>query len=148
MSRILQIGPFPDVPATIPDGCIVVTPHAAAARTLNVKKRTLENLARAVVRTGGLMPASPLAAGRILKATVRDLVPNVSPSSFTARIRQILETILRTGIDIEALRENGSPQIEQVARITAEYRSRLRGLSLIDPVEVLWEAAEGPAAVE
>jgi len=141
MSRILRIDPFPEIHGDIPSGCITVTPHSAAARALGVRKQTLIGLARSVLKTRNVHIASQLAATKILKATVRELAPNVSSSSFVARVKQILETILRTGVDIEALRANGSPRIGQVAQIAAEYRLRLRKQNLVDPVEVLWEAS-------
>jgi hypothetical protein len=143
MPRFLHIGPYPAVPTDIPDGMIVVTPHRAAASAIGVGSTTLRQLARKTVRNGGLRIASAVYARHTLKQAIAEVLPGRDAAAFASRIRQILETVLRTGIDADELIARGSTRVRELGKITRAYRSALKANGLIDPAELLLAAAYG-----
>jgi ATP-dependent helicase/DNAse subunit B len=144
MPRIVKTSAVPIAPDVSKDEFTAITPYASSARFIGVRHRTLKNLAMKILKLRGVDVASPLIAKGILKTVIRDVVLNTDVDSYASYIKQILETVLRTGIDSEDLRIHGSPRTEEVAKIAAEYRLRLREQNLVDPVELLWEAAAEP----
>ncbi|MBK8464924.1 MAG: PD-(D/E)XK nuclease family protein [Chloracidobacterium sp.] len=140
MMRILKTGPFPAV-GKILDNVHVVTPHRAAALAFGLTSRSLHALASEILLNSGISIASQIDASVTLKQAISATVSGGDPKALAVRIKQILETVLRTGIDIDALEAHGSSQVKQLARIAREYQRRLRGQNLVDNAEVVWQAA-------
>ncbi|MBK6751617.1 MAG: hypothetical protein IPG67_16870 [Acidobacteria bacterium] len=57
------------------------------------------------------------------------------------RLKTIMQTVLRTGIDVDALIERGSPRVRELGLITKAYKAELLKDNLIDRAELLWAAA-------
>ena len=142
MSRILKTGPFPQVSDTRPDGIRVITPHRAAASVLGESYFSLPKLARDVLRTcRGLSVAPDVLARHTLKSVIAGVLPEADPGSIATRIREILKTVLRIGIDVDSLIEHGSPRVRELGIITKAYRAELLNNKYIDREELLWAAA-------
>ncbi len=138
MNRLLYLGPHPR-PQVLADH-EVLTPNPRAARSLNVPARTLEGMALRRVREQGFDLAPALIAHRILRRTARDILEASDPEGTARSIALSVQTLLRTGADLELLAKLGSPRTRQLAELTAAYVSRLRSKKLIDPSEVIWQA--------
>ncbi|CAN5468074.1 hypothetical protein BH10ACI2_BH10ACI2_03140 [soil metagenome] len=141
MARILNIGPFSTREA-IRDGVTVITPHRAAASSLNVPYFSLPRLARDVLRKcRGLSVAPDMFARHTLKRVISRSFPHADTTSIAARISEILRTVLRVGIDIDELIERGSPQVSELGIIVRAYKDELLKHKYIDREELLWAAA-------
>lgn len=124
------------------DGLEVITPHRGAARSLGVPPRSLQNLALVIIKAKGYEVAPALTARRALVSTVRDVLGVDDPASMANRMTLPLETVLRIGMDTNALEEFGSLRVQQLARVVKEYQFRLRRQGLMDQSEILWQAAQ------
>src|ERR1035437_4099278 len=141
MTRHLHTDPFPGVPGKVPTDVVVITPHRAAAAALGVPYRSLPGLAREVIRKKGLAVAPPVHARHTLKRVIGRTTAIKDTSSYVRRIREILETILRTGIDTNDLARYGSTRVRELPTITREYREELLKQGFIDRAELIWHAA-------
>lgn len=142
MSRILKTSPFPKASDSRMDGVRVITPHRAAASALGESYFSLPRLAREVLRTcRGLSVAPDVLARHTLKSVIARVLPEADPGSIATRLREILKTVLRIGIDINSLIEHGSPRVRELGVITKAYRAELLNNDYIDGAELLWAAA-------
>lgn len=141
MNRILKTGPFPPPSVNIPSGTLVITPHTAAADTLGARKITLYDLASEQLQKAGLAIASEFKSFGTLKEAITQVEPYADPRALAARVRTILRTLVRTGVDVDELEARGSEQVKQLARIAREYEVRLNHQALVDNSAVLWRAA-------
>jgi hypothetical protein len=120
----------------------VITPHRAAASALRESYFSLPPLAREVLRTcRGLWVAPDVLARHTLKSVIARVLPEADPGSIATRIRQILKTVLRIGIDVDSLIEHGSPRVRELGVITKAYQAELLTNNYIDGAELLWAAA-------
>lgn len=139
MTRILITDPYPTPQPA--QGALVITPHRAAATALNTPYYSLPRLARLELRKKGLDVVSPLRGRHMLRQAAAKITAGSDISSIVASLGHILETSLRTGIDIDSLIERASPRVSMLARIIREYRSALLAKGYIDQAELLWWAA-------
>lgn len=143
MARILNISRLPI--STVPPDALVVTPHRAAAAALKVPYLSLPRLARSELSKKGLAVVSPLQGRHILRQTASTIVPGGDISSIVSSLGHILETTLRTGIDLDTLIKGASGRVSVLARIIKAYKEKLLTMGLIDRLELLWWAANcGP----
>ncbi|MGH9819152.1 MAG: PD-(D/E)XK nuclease family protein, partial [Pyrinomonadaceae bacterium] len=142
MKRILATAKFVDVPKSIPNDLLVLTSNPAAAATLGVPHRKLSGVAQEIVNRAGVGTASPLRSLFVLRSVLAEIVPDRDPSAEAARIRPILDSILRDGIDIDAMRRSGSPSAEYLVKVVDAYCGELQKTGLIDKESVLWKAGE------
>jgi len=136
-------------------GTLVLTPNPRAARALGVPWRSLERLARDVLRPHGLQPAPALAQWRALRWAVREAL---APSDVDGAARAMVDTlkeVLRAGLaadgdpDLAPLAGASARASARLGRVTAvarAYRARLRRRGLADPAEMLWCAARAEEA--
>lgn len=141
MTRILKTSTIPDASEFTLEDFKVLTPHRAAAKALGVNAKSLETLARRVVREHGYTIAPSMYAYGTLRRAVREVVGTADAGAVASRISQILKTVLRTGIDVGLLKEHGSAQVKELAAVAEEYRRRLREQNMIDRDETLLFAA-------
>ncbi|HSI87469.1 MAG TPA: PD-(D/E)XK nuclease family protein [Pyrinomonadaceae bacterium] len=145
MPRIIETAPFAPAPDVSSFEITVVTPHYSAAGALGVPPLTLRRLGEDVVRNAGLNIASAYEAKYLLKNVVARKVPGTPAGKYARRVAETVNTILRTGIDMAKLREHCEPRLLPVVQVAESYRARLRDRGLIDPQEVMLEAARiGP----
>ena len=142
MTRTLITSPFPSpIDAQVGD-VVVITPHRAAATALGASYYSLPRLAQRVLRESrGLTVAPNVFARHTLKRVIAGAIKNADPGSMAARLKTILQTVLRTGIDVDALIERGSPRVRELGIITKEYKAELLTNNLIDRAELLLAAA-------
>lgn len=146
MTRVLLLKPasLDDARALAP-GRLVVTPNARAARALGVAHVSLETLARAALENTGLAVATPLQADRALKSAIADQ-KFTDPTGAARTYGRTLRELFRAGIDLDALASAGTSRAALFANLARSYRQALRSQQLLDPAEVLAEAARQGAA--
>jgi ATP-dependent helicase/DNAse subunit B len=117
---------------------IAATPQAA--RTLGVPYFNLEILAEQICHRHGLTIAPLLLAHRTLQTAVKMAIdPTDLPGTvrvFTPAIR----SILRAGLDLDALSSVAFPRVRQLAAVTSRYQQMLHDSHAIDPAELFWQA--------
>jgi hypothetical protein len=86
--------------------------------------------------------ASHLTSLDTLKAAINRVRPKSDPAAEAGRIREILSTALRTGIDLDLLRRHGSERAEFLADIAEIYIDLIDTQNLIDREAVLWRASQ------
>jgi ATP-dependent helicase/DNAse subunit B len=121
---------------------IAVTPHRAASEHLGVPHVSLRSIAERMLRQENIGVASHLTALHSLKAAINRTDPKLDPAAEAARVRQILGTVLRAGIDLNSLREHGSTRANFLANIAEIYVSSLAERNMIDREAVLWRASQ------
>lgn len=141
MNRTLITSPLPETPDDIPPGMLVVTPHFAAAETLCTRRLRLFDIAKNILKQACLEVPSEFESFTYLKRAISFVEPDADPTALAARVRKILQTLLRTGIDKDDLEERGSEQVKQLARIARKYERLLEERSLVDRSALLWRAA-------
>jgi ATP-dependent helicase/DNAse subunit B len=117
---------------------IAATPQAA--RTLGAPYFNLERLAEQICHHHGLTIASVLLAHRTLQTAVKVAIdPTDLPGTvrvFTPAIR----SILRAGLDLDALSSVSFTRVRQLAAVTSRYQQMLQDRHAIDPAELFWQA--------
>ncbi|MBK7931983.1 MAG: hypothetical protein IPK01_00520 [Acidobacteria bacterium] len=142
MTRILNISSCPNPSDVDCSGVLVITPHRAAASALGKAYYSLPRLARGVLKEArGLELATDIMARHTLKGVLAKTIKNADPGSMAVRLKTIMQTVLRTGIDVDALIERGSPRVLELGLITKAYKAELLKDNLIDRAELLWAAA-------
>src|SRR4051794_30763325 len=121
MGRTLKTGCIPQTVDVSQCGALVVTPHSAAAERLSVPHVSLRSLAERLLRGKRIGIASNLTALNALKAAIQRVRPNLDPAAEAGRIREILGTVLRTGIDPGTLRQHGSIRAKFLADAAENY---------------------------
>ena len=121
---------------------LVVTPHRAAAERLGVPHVSLRSLAERRLRVENIGVASHLTALNALKAAIYRVDSRLDPVAEAGRIGEILGTVLRTGIDLDSLRDHGSARVGFLADTAETYVASLAKRNLIDREAVLWQASQ------
>ncbi len=142
MARTLKTGCIPLTVDLLPHEALVVTPHRAAAERLQVPHVSLRSIAERLLRKEKIGVASHLTALHTLKAAIHHVQPELDPAAEAARVRQILGTVLRTGIDLNSLRKHGSTRANFLADIAEIYVRSLAERNMIDQEAVLWRASQ------
>ncbi len=117
---------------------IAATPQAA--RTLGVPYLNLEALAEAICHRHGLTIAPVLLTHRTLKTAVK---MTLNPADLPGTVRAFtpaIRTILRSGLDVDALASVSFPRVRQVTEVTRMYQQMLQDCCAIDPAELFWQA--------
>ncbi len=142
MARTLITSAIPD-PSLIPtDGVLIITPHRAAAIRTGRPFVSLRSIAQRELRQRGIGVASPLFARRVLKRAINRVAPELDASAEADRLREILSTVLRIGIDVAKLEQHGSKRAKMLARVADLYTRKLQDHNLIDR-EALLRVASG-----
>ncbi len=123
-------------PAASPEHTIL-TPNENAARTLGVAPLSLEDLARRML--GEERVAHPLLEQRLLREAVEDALGTTDPAGIARSLLPAIREVFRTGADLEM--EPSSPRARRALTIAQTYRGLLRERNLVDPAEMLQEAA-------
>lgn len=142
MARTLKTGCIPLTVDLLLHEALVVTPHRAAAERLQVPHVSLRSIAERLLRKEKIGVASHLTALHTLKAAIHLVQPELDPAAEAGRIRQILGTVLRRGIDLNSLRKHGSTRANFLADIAEIYVRSLAETNMIDREAVLWRASQ------
>ncbi|MEP7074166.1 MAG: PD-(D/E)XK nuclease family protein [Acidobacteriota bacterium] len=142
MKRILATSKFIDLSHVPAEGFLVLTPNREAAARLNAPHRSLRSLAEDILNREKLAVASPLHCLHALKSVIRKLTPERDAAAESSRIRRILATVLRDGIDIAALKQSGVPSAELLGKMAERYLLDLLNNGLVDPESALWKAGD------
>lgn len=142
MARTLKTGCIPLTLDVFRHEAFVITPHRAASERLRAPHVSLRSIAERLLRQEGIGVASHLTALHTLKAAINRVEPKLDPAAEAARVRQILGTVLRTGIDLYLLRKHGSTHANFLADIAEIYVSSLAERNMIDREAVLWRASQ------
>ena len=116
----------------------VITPNDNAANTLDVKPRTLEDLAHEVLGEGRV--ANPVLVWRLMREAVANtLGGGEDPDGLARAMLPAIRELFRATPEIGT--SPGSMRARRVFEVAEEYRRMLRERSLVDPAEALWEAS-------
>src|SRR5829696_1416578 len=118
-------------------GRTTLTPNANAARTLGVEPLSIETLARQIL--GDERIARPLTIQRLLRQAVEEAVGSSDPDGVARTLLPPVRELYRADADLDA--DPGSVRARRVMEVARTYRSLLRTGGLIDPAEMLWQAA-------
>lgn len=118
-------------------GRTTLTPNANAARTLGVELLSIESLARQVL--GDERIARPLTIQRLLRQAVEEALGSSDPDGVSRTLLPPVRELFRANADLDT--DPGSPRARRVMEVARTYRILLRAEGLIDPAEMLWQAA-------
>lgn len=114
----------------------VITPNVLAAATLGVKPLSLRQLARKTLSDAGLTVADRLVMHTLLRQTVSEVL---SPSDINGTVQSVRRAVR----DLLALELPNPPKnIAWLADLAEHYHALLRENALVDPVEMMVEAAK------
>jgi hypothetical protein len=136
--RRVYLGEWRDVGPE--QGHTTLTPNANAARTMGVEPLSLETLARQIL--GDERIARPLIIQRLLRAAVEEALGSSDPDGDARTLLPPVRELFRADADLDA--DPGSPRARRVMEVARTYRILLRAEGLIDPAEMLWQAARAP----
>ena len=138
-------------PRDLPEGGVLLTPNAKAARTWHSKPCTLEDMARATLRAQGWRVASLLQSQRSLQQAVQAVQ---APEDVEGSLRQLfapVRALLRanasayvadTGQDTGKNMGQWDVRLEQLLELSRHYQYLLAAQGLVDPAALLWKAAQ------
>ena len=115
----------------------MLTPNENAAKTLGVAPLTIETLARQVLGEDGVV--HPLLAQNLLRAAVEEALGSDDPDGVARSLSASIRELFRAGVDTGM--DPGSPRARRLFAVARAYQARLRARELVDPAQVLWEAA-------
>ncbi len=143
MARFLYLDPNPYYPSSLRrGGRLVVTPSRGAARALGVAHCSLRHLAQSALQAEGLGVATPLGVDWALKKALTQVLGPQDREGLSRAWRPVVQELLGAGLP-EGLAPV-SPRCEQLIQVALTYRCLLRGENLVDPQEVLLQAAGCP----
>lgn len=123
-------------------GTRVITPNLAAARSMGVASRTLEDSGRRLLERHGVHVAPALIARRTLARVVAERAGVSDATGFAVSAESTLRELMRAGGELSQLLEDESPRVRRLAAVALGYREALASESWIDPADVLGRAAE------
>jgi RecB family exonuclease len=115
----------------------MLTPNENAAKTLGVAPLSIETLARQVL--GENLIAHPLLAQKLLRASVVEVLGSSDPDGVARSLSPSIRELFRSGVDTGM--DPSTPRTRRVLAVAQSYDARLRARGLVDPTQVLWEAA-------
>lgn len=142
MKRILATAKFIDVPKNLSSDLLVLTPNPTAAAHLNIPHQSLRSVAREILNRENIGVASPLRSLHVLRSVAAQIAPDRDPRAEAARLRPILDGVLRYGIDILAMKRSGVRSAQDLAQAVDIYCTELLRQGLVDQESVLWKAIE------
>lgn len=135
MKRVVRLGGRGEEPPA--DGATVLTPNKNAARTLGVEPLSLEGLARQIVGRERVAPTA--LTSRLMREMVGELWGMEDVAGMANTLFPPIRELFRAGADPEM--RPSSKRAAEVMQTAEAYRTRLREVGLLDPAEVLREAA-------
>ncbi|NBD31741.1 MAG: PD-(D/E)XK nuclease family protein [Cyanobacteria bacterium] len=120
----------------------VITPTRPVARALQKRHQSLENLAKTSIQTQGWKVASPLMTSRILRQSVKEVFNSNDVEGTARTIKSSVQELLRSQLDLEALKKHSSPRVQALANLTQFYQSQLSEQGYIDPASLFGKATE------
>ncbi|MGK7938195.1 MAG: PD-(D/E)XK nuclease family protein [Xenococcaceae cyanobacterium] len=127
---------------SVPNHLQVITPTKAIARTLNISHYSLESLAEIAVRKQGWTIASSLMAHRLLHKAIRETQDNKDVEGIARLFTPTLNSLLRSGVDLNALQKYPSVRIQKLAKLALVYQKRLRERKALAPAELFWQGSQ------
>jgi hypothetical protein len=118
-------------------GRTTLTPNENAARTLGVEPLSIEALARQIL--GDERIAHPLTIQRLLWGAVEEALKRSDPNRVARTLFPPVRELFRADADLDA--DPSSVRARRVMEVARTYRGLLRAEELIDPAEMLWQAA-------
>ena len=120
----------------------VITPTKAIARTLDIPHYSLESLAEAVVSKQGWAIASSLMAHRIVREAIRETHEHKDIEGIARLVTPTLNSLFRSGVDFEALRQYSSARVQKLAQLAFVYQQKLRDRKAIATAELFWQGSK------
>ncbi|RJF76147.1 hypothetical protein D3875_00065 [Deinococcus cavernae] len=120
----------------------MLTLNRRAAKRLGVRPLRLNDLPLGLVRAAGLDLASPALSQRMMTQVIREHLDVREPGLTARAMLGAVRELLRSGADLNELKQNSSARIAQLARLTLAYRDALQGRQLLDQVQVTQRATE------
>ena len=117
-----------------------LTPNENAAREFGVEPLSLATLALRIL--GEEKVAHPVVVQRLLRNAVQETLESADPDGVARTLLPPIRELFRAGADVDG--DPGSPRARRVMGVARAYRVLLRAQGLVDPAEVLWEAAVAP----
>jgi hypothetical protein len=136
--RLAHLGGWNDVGEC--HGRVVITPNETAAATLGAPPMSLEGIARELLNEEWI--AHPVTVQRLLREAMGEALGSADPEGVSRTLLPPIRELFRAGADLGA--DPGSARTGRLFEAARHYRSRLRAQGLVDPAEVLWEAAAVP----
>ncbi|PLS85444.1 MAG: hypothetical protein CYG60_12530, partial [Actinobacteria bacterium] len=122
---------------TVGEASTVLTPNENAAAALGVRHLSLDNMAR--MSLVGKRIANPVEVSRLSRAAVEAALDVSDPAGVARTLLPPVREVFRSGADVDA--DPGSSRARRVFGVARAYRSLLRERGLVDPAEVVGEAA-------
>ncbi|MBE9042388.1 PD-(D/E)XK nuclease family protein, partial [Oscillatoriales cyanobacterium LEGE 11467] len=123
------------------DRLTVITPTLPIARSLNVPHQKLETLAQQICQQNGMAIAPVLLAHRTLQTAVKKAIDPTDIEGTARAFSGAVRSILRAGIDLEALASASQQKVRQLAHLIRTYQQQLALQKAIDPAQLLWYAS-------
>lgn len=152
MARIIKTFTFPQFDAAAVASIRVITPHRAAAATVGTAYISLPRIAQTILRENGLTTADQYLARELMRQAATEIAGSGSANLVIARLKPILATMQRRGIEPDDLIASGIANAVELGRFAAAYREKLRGFGMVDPAESVavasaFETTREPIAV-
>ena len=132
MPRVVITDPFPAPPTPVASDLLVITPHSGVGRALGVATRNLRSIAKDALKKNGFGIATPIKAAEVLRRAVSEVLPHEDASAIARHHREIIGSMLRSGVDVEKLSSVGSDRARRAALIAWRYIEMLKRDRLVD----------------
>ncbi|MDP9474454.1 MAG: PD-(D/E)XK nuclease family protein [Actinomycetota bacterium] len=119
------------------NGHTFLTPNEYAARKLGAEPVSLATLAMRTL--GEERVAHPVVVQRLLRKAVQEALGSADPEGVARTLLPPIRELFRAGADVDG--NPGSTRARRVTGVARTYRTLLRAQGLVDPAEMLWEAA-------
>ena len=137
MNRSVVLGQQPKFDQDI---VTVLTPNKLAAKALGVQHRSLLRLAKQHLSEQGLAIAPSFLSTQLLVKAASTIGLD-DPEGEARALQSSLQTVLKSGVVLEALRAKGS-RTDTLTSLVTEYQSLLQEKSMIDSSQLFWQAAK------
>jgi hypothetical protein len=142
MPRVVITDPFPAPPAPVASDLLVIAPHSGVGRALGVATRNLRSIAKDALKKNGFGIATPIKAAEVLRRAVSEVLPHEDASAIARHHREIIGSMLRSGVDVEKLSSVGSDRARRAALIAWRYIEMLKRDRFVDSESALDTAAK------
>ncbi|MEP0889357.1 PD-(D/E)XK nuclease family protein [Leptolyngbya sp. FACHB-16] len=120
----------------------VITPTRATARALEVSPKSLQELARELLKEKRIQIVSPLKAQKALREAIRQVVPVRDLDGTVRTWMSAVQALLRASSSLPTGLAGFSERATQLLQVTQAYQAILHQEQLVDACEVLWRAIE------
>jgi len=142
MPRTLITSPVPRPPTEISDDYLVVAPHSRIAQGFSAPFRSLQSIAKDLLKKNGFGIATPIKAAETLRRAVGFVMHGSDASAVARHHREIIGAMLRSGVDTKKLGAAGLERARMAALIAERYVELLGRDRLIDPDAALITAVK------